>query len=182
MKYPEKQFGDVRVLCYKREPTSVWKICIPTQQLDELTNWFHLALNHCGLHRLLTTINMHLYHPRLRRVSEQSTQNCDACQRQKQPGTQDAHLPPREAALIPWEEVALDLIGPWKVTVENESYEFYALTCIDPVTNYPDAIPLRNKTASHVGMQFENMWLSRYPRPLRCLHDRGTEFIGADFQ
>jgi transposase InsO family protein len=53
---------------------------------------------------------------------------------------------------------------------------------LDPVTNFPDAIRLRNKTASLVGMQFENLWLSRYPRPVRCVHDLGTKFMGADFQ
>jgi hypothetical protein len=91
-------------------------------------------------------------------------------------------MPPREANILPWEEVALDLIGPWRVKIADESYEFYALTCIDTVTNFPDAICLRDKTASHIGMQFEILWLARYPRPVCCLHDRGTEFIGADFQ
>jgi hypothetical protein len=57
-----------------------------------------------------------------------------------------------------------------------------ALTCIDPVSNFPDAICLSDKTASHVGMQFENLWLSCYPRPVRCVHDRGTELMGANFQ
>jgi hypothetical protein len=64
----------------------------------------------------------------------------------------------------------------------QESYDFFALMCIDTVTNFPDAIRLRNKTASHVGMQFENLWLSRYPRPIWCIHDCGTEFMGANFQ
>jgi transposase InsO family protein len=111
-----------------------------------------------------------------------SQKNCGACQKEKLPGPQYGHLPPREAALLPWEEVALDLIGPWTVQLPNESYDFYALTCIDTVTNFPDAIRLRDKTASHVGMQFENLWLSRYPHPIRGLHDRGTEFMGVDFQ
>jgi transposase InsO family protein len=31
-------------------------------------------------------------------------------------------------------------------------------------------------------MQFNNLWLSRYLRPLCCLHNCGSEFIGADFQ
>jgi transposase InsO family protein len=113
---------------------------------------------------------------------ESVTKYCDPCQREKLPGPQYGHLPSRQAALLPWEEVALDLIGPWTVKLEVEAYDFYALTCIDTVTNYPDAIRLRNKTASHVGMQFENLWLARYPRPVCCLHDRGTEFMGADFQ
>jgi hypothetical protein len=44
------------------------------------------------------------------------------------------------AVLIPWEEVVLDLIGPWKVKKTIESFDFYALTKIDPVSNFPDAI------------------------------------------
>ncbi len=87
----------------------------------------------------------------MRTVAEDITKNCDACQQQNLPGPQYAHLPLQEAALVHWEEVALDLIGPWKVTLNNESYDFYALTIIDPVSNFPDAIRLRNKTALHVG-------------------------------
>ncbi len=127
-------------------------------------------------------MGMHLNHPHLRSVAEQITKNCDARQREKLPGPQYGHMTPREANILHWEEVALDLIGPWTVKVADESYGFYALTCIDTVTNFPDAIRLRDKTASHVGMQFENLWLTRYPRPVRCLHSCGTEFIGADFQ
>jgi hypothetical protein len=69
-------------------------------------------MNHCGLHQLLKTINMHLFYPCLLSVAESVMKNCDACQREKLPGPQYGHLPPREAALLPWEEVALDLIGP----------------------------------------------------------------------
>ena len=92
------------------------------------------------------------------------------------------HLPPRIAHALPWQEVAVDLIGPWNVQLFNDSYDFYALTCIDIATGYPDAVRLQNKTAEHVGLQFENLWLSRYPRPLRCIHDPGPEFIGWGFQ
>ena len=30
--------------------------------------------------------------------------------------------------------------------------------------------------------KFENLWLARYPRPIRCIHDNGGEFIGEPFQ
>eukprot|EP00957_Ditylum_brightwellii_P134508 10254432-Ditylum_brightwellii.AAC.1 len=36
--------------------------------------------------------------------------------------------------------------------------------------------------AAHVVQQFENVWLARYPRPGKCIHDNGGEFIGAAFQ
>jgi hypothetical protein len=42
-------------------------------------------------------------------------------------------------------------------------------------------VRIENKSAPHIGMMFENLWLSRYPKPERCLHDNGGNFIGADF-
>ena len=111
---------------------------------------------------------MHLYHPKMRSVAERVTKNCDACQREKLPGPQYGHMPPRQANILPWEEVALDLIGPWTVKLAVKAYEFYALTCIATVTNFRDAIRLRDNTATHVVMQFDNLWLLSSTRPVRC--------------
>jgi hypothetical protein len=49
LQYPEQQCDNTCVLLFQPAPNAPWKICIPTQQLDEVTNWFHLALYHCGL-------------------------------------------------------------------------------------------------------------------------------------
>ena len=49
-------------------------------------------------------------------------------------------------------------------------------------TTLSESIRIDNKTAQHVAMHFENQWLSRYPRPLRVIHDPGTEFVGIAFQ
>eukprot|EP00957_Ditylum_brightwellii_P044318 3362572-Ditylum_brightwellii.AAC.1 len=66
---------------------------------------------------------------------------------------------------MPWDEVAVDLIGPWRMQVNGQEVEFNALTCIDPVTNLVEMIRLDNKMSEHVAHQFENVWLARYPRP-----------------
>jgi transposase InsO family protein len=66
--------------------------------------------------------------------------------------------------------------------VHGEEIEFSALTCIDTVSNLVELVRIENKTAAHVGMLFENTWVSRYPKPERCVHDNGNEFLGADFQ
>jgi hypothetical protein len=81
---------------------------------------------------------------------------------------------------MPWTEVAVDTIGPWKIEVQGHALEFCALTCIDTVTNLTELIRLDNMTMNHVMMKFENNWLARYPRPLCCVHDNGPEF-GATF-
>jgi hypothetical protein len=94
-------------------------------------------------------------------------------------------LPEREVRIAPWEEVAIDLIGPWKVKavkVGNEVCEFNALTCIDTASNLVELVRIDNKTAAHIRDKFSQTWLCRYPRPIRCIHDKGGEFVGREFQ
>ena len=45
-----------------------------------------------------------------------------------------------------------------------------------------EAIRIKDKTSEHIAEQFANCWLARYPRPLKCIHDNGGEFIGWNFQ
>jgi hypothetical protein len=49
--------------------------------------------------------------------------------------------------VAPWDEVTIDLIGPWTIEINNQKYEFNALTCIDPVSNLVELIRINNKTA-----------------------------------
>ena len=91
-------------------------------------------------------------------------------------------LPEREMRIAPWEEVAVDLIGPWQVKVNGRKVEFNALTCIDTASNLVELIRIDKKTSRHVRSKFEQAWLARYPHPVRCVHDKGGEFIGSSFQ
>ena len=59
----------------------------------------------------------------------------------------------------PWEEVAIDLIGPWKVKVNDRQVEFDILTCIDTASNLVELIRVDNKTAEHIRDKFTQSWL-----------------------
>ena len=59
---------------------------------------------------------------------------------------------PRETSLLPWREVAVDLIGPWTLQVQGKDHTFQALTVIDMVTNLVEITRLENKTSEHVAM------------------------------
>ncbi len=85
--------------------------------------------------------------------------------------------------MAPWNEIAIDLIGPWKAKLQGlqQEIKFNALTCIDPISNLVELIQINNKAAEYVGQQFENAWLSHYPRPNHCIYDKGGEFIGEAF-
>jgi hypothetical protein len=159
-----------------------WRICIPEAQLNDLVAWYHEVLNHLGITRLCETIEQHFYHRDLRLHVEQYVNLCTICQSSKTQYKKYGEMPPRQAGLSPWHEVALDCIGPWTLSINDQKIAFTALTVIDTVTNYCEAIRLYNRTAAHCGLQFQNCWLSRYPRPIRAVHDPGPEFTGEGFQ
>ncbi len=53
-----------------------------------------------------------------------------------------------------WEEVTIDLIGPWKVRVNGRQVEFNALTLIDIASTLVELIWIENKTAKHICDKF----------------------------
>jgi transposase InsO family protein len=75
------------------------------------------------------------------------------------------------------------MIGPWRIKLNRQEIKIKALTVIDPVTNLLEITPAPHPTTAAAAFHaLETTWLSRYPRPLRCLHDNGPEFTGHDFQ
>ena len=171
------------IICYVKDhedPTTQWKIALPKSMLEETVHWFHQVMGHPGQTRLRNTLNQRYHHHLLRQTIDKH--RCEHCLRHKLPGKGFGLLPERDLRMVPWEEVAIDLIGPWKVKVNGKLVEFNALTCIDTASNLVELIRIDNKTASHIRNKFVQSWLSRYPRPIRCVHDRGGEFIGQEFQ
>ena len=203
-----QSLGGYDIVCYRELPdtNSPWRIAIPDALLDPLVNWYHLATNHLkGMDRLESTIARNFYHPNLRQAVRRHVAACPICPKVRTMHQPYGQLALHNAPISPWSEVHVDSIGPWTIQFRNGvaiyhdptmdssrtkpsasntiQLSFDALTCIDPVTNlleiyrYPG-----NKTASEAARLFENHWLSRYPRPNRCVHDNGPEFVGHDFQ
>jgi hypothetical protein len=89
---------------------------------------------------------------------------------------------PGEAGLLLWSEITVDMIGPWTLEVGNRTEKFSALMIIDLVTNLVKMVRVNNKTTSAITAHFVNAWLTCYPKPMSCVHDPGSEFIGLNFQ
>jgi hypothetical protein len=92
-------------------------------------------------------------------------------------------------------KVHVDLIGPWiipqcpskspKLSAKpdvKQPLQVLALTMIDLSTNLLELIVVSDKESHTVARAFNCSWLCCYPRPLICLHDKGTEFTGIEFQ
>jgi Integrase zinc binding domain len=159
-----------------------WKICIPSTLVHLIIHWYHAVLGHVGIQRLYKTITNHFYVPHLQDTIEEFVKSCDACQRFKLPGIARGELPPKALTAQHWDEVSVDLIGPWTIKVYRVELQFLAFTAVDTVTTIAEIIRIDGKTSAHVAMKFENEWLSRYPCPLRCIHNQGPEFTSLPFQ
>ena len=162
------------VMCHKEENED-WRLCLPEGLIKESIKFYHLLLGHCGTQRLYDTMRARFHHPGLYTKCE-SYKCPDNCHMYKNQGRSYGHHAPRQAQLLPWNECAVDLIGPWKIIIGEKELVFKALTIIDPVTNILEIIRIDNKSAEHVAQKFSNAWLSRYPWPTRVIHDNGTDF------
>ena len=93
----------------------------------------------------------------------------------------------------PWNTLQVDTIGPYTVkTLKQKSSKgkpevvekiiLQCCTMIDPVTRWFEIARIKNKEADTVATVVDRTWLCRYPRPVKCIHDGGPEFIGTGFQ
>ncbi len=73
-------------------------------------------------------------------------------------GHDNGLLPKQEVWIAPWEELAINLIGPWKVKVNGQQVEFNSLTCIDTVSNLVKLIHVDKNTAKHIIDKFTQSW------------------------
>ncbi len=61
---------------------------------------------------------------------------------------------------MPFEECAVDLIGPWTIQVRDKPYEFNALTMIDTVSNLVELVQIDDKTLAHIAKKYAQVWLT----------------------
>jgi hypothetical protein len=146
------------IICCNKDSTQPnWKIVLPESMVVDTVKWFHQVMEHPCEKRLRETLNQHYHHPRLHYHIEKL--KCKDCQKNNLEGRGYGLLPKQEVRIAPWEEVAIDLIGPWKVKVNGQQVEFNALTCIDTASNLVKLIRIDNKTAKHIRDKFTQSWL-----------------------
>ncbi|MEM7284215.1 MAG: hypothetical protein AAF438_21630, partial [Pseudomonadota bacterium] len=61
----------------------------------------------------------HFHHPRIDSEMAAQIQRCSICQRFRRGGRIRGHAAPRDANLLPWEEVHCDTIDPWSIELRG---------------------------------------------------------------
>ena len=153
-----QDFNGIELIC--RRVDNQWKIVLPQALTKDTIKWYHVVLGHCGVNRLISSLRAHLWIPHLKEQVTDFVSHCDHCQRYKFPGPGYGELPPWNDVAIPWEEVSVDLVGPWKIQLPIGELIVHAITMIDMTSTLAECIRIKNKTACHCTMQFKNHWLS----------------------
>ena len=127
------------------------RIVVPVALHDDIIRWYHHILGHAGQERLYASIRNHLHFPGLKAKVKAFVESCDYCQRYKLNGQGYGLLPPRDDYPAPFEEVALDHIGPWTVNIPNiGKIRFHAMTIIDIATTLLEIVRVETINQEHL--------------------------------
>ena len=182
-KYTTQNFGGELLICYRTQQNQDFRIYLPEALVPATIEWYHEMLGHSGMTRLARTLKTNFYFPNLDARVNNYVSTCDSCQRYKDPGPGHGHLPERNHTALPFEEVAVDLVGPWAVNIPNVgALEFKLMHVVDTCTCLSELRRITAQTSQEAAHAFNQMWLSRYPTPVNVIHDRGGEFTGPEFQ
>ena len=163
-------------------PEKNWKIIIPPSMIRKSIQWFHRVLRHPGAVRMFYTMARNFYFPNMKELITDFVKTCDTCQKVKLSYPPLGHVPEKLSEQNPWEEVQVDIAGPWQFKFGSRiNIVINAITAIDPFLGLCEIRRLNNMTGAHTATKFHEMWISRYPKPIRCLHDNGSQFISPEF-
>ena len=158
------------------------RIVIPHVLIKDALNWYHnVQLRHPGYERMYKTMTQHFWFPNIQNIISEYCKTCDICQAIKGPFPKSGQLAEKVSEENPFEEVQVDSIGPWKFKFGKSTFQIDAMTAIDPFSGLLEIRRIKKKTAAHAATKFYEMWIARYPRPLYCVHDLGSEYIGEEF-
>jgi hypothetical protein len=151
--------ANVCLLCFKD------KIVVPTS-LTKKVLWYHYLLCHPSINRTEKTISQHFYWPKMREQIMNDVLTCAICQTQKKQSKKYGLLAEKDAEVMPWDRLCLDLIGPYYIKSKIKGVKIPPLKCvtkIDLATGWFEIKQYDDKKSITVANIVEQEWLTCYP-------------------
>ena len=178
-RFSKQTYGGSELICFHQNGED--KIVLTHEMLPRVVKYYHEAMAHAeGAGRLSNTIKRHYYHRDIDQVVKRHIQNCTTCVKYKRGERIFGEAGPRDASVLPWQQVHCDSIGDWTIDLRARTLKFHAMTMIDACTNLVEIKHTFSTTAAEGAAAVENTWLARYPRPIKIVTDQGPEF-GQEF-
>ena len=144
-------------------------IFLPQKYRQSVLIAMHDNLGHLGIHRTYHIFQQSYYWPQLYNDVSRYCQQCKTCQQQmlhheKQP------MLSISVPNYPFQKIVVDLVGP--VNIQSYDGNQYILTCMDMLTSWVEAIPLKSKDTKLVGKIIINHIICCFGCPEILLSDR----------
>ena len=124
------------------------------------------------------TIGQHFMWEGLQKPVHKVYSVCDQCQQTKKPTVKYGKLQEKEAEIIPWETLCINMIGPYQIKQKGKStLELWVVTMINPATKWFEIAAIKTKYVNIVANIIKQTWLCRYPWPQTVIMDGVTKFI-----
>jgi hypothetical protein len=129
-------------------------------------------LSHPGYSKLYCTLKEIVYWRNMKRDVQEFTNGCSICQKYKISKEFESGFDTSEQKNRPFEHIGIDTVGPLPISRDGQGVEYrHVLTIIDYCTRLVELCPLSNLNSIEVASKFDEIWLCRYPRPLRVTAD-----------
>lgn len=172
----EKHYKIFQGVLFKRKnlESEVWRVCWPSQFENEIIDYFHLALGHCGTKKCIEKLSdvVVILNNVTKKVGSR-IKSCDLCQKTKvsnktHRGPMQSNIPNDSLDIL-----SVDLYGPLPKTVGNWSY---ILVVLDIFSKYIKLYPIRKATAKSVFSKMKG-YFNNVGKPKSVLSDNGPQFI-----
>ena len=161
---------------YKDHHRTIKQIVVPKKYRVKIMEVAHdpPMAAHMGVARTKQRIIENFYWPGIDAEVRRFCLSCDKCQRNTPKGKmRNAPLQHVPIVTTPFEQVAVDIIGPINPTSTNGNR--YVVTMVDYATRYAEATAIPKIDSATVAEALFDMW-SRLGIPERVISDRGTQF------
>ena len=176
--YPHFALNRDRLYRVSRDTKSgsvITQLLVPRNRREMIFQAAHYnpMAGHMGCDKTLARVMDRFYWPGIWGDVRRWCASCPECQLVNPPAVPKAPLQPLPLMEVPFERVAMDLIGPFQRSARG--YRF-VLVLTDYATRYPEAVPLRTISATSVARALLQV-ISRVGIPKEILTDQGTQFM-----
>ena len=149
------------------------RVILCPRQARETVIWDSHLQAHVGVHKTTERVRLTWYWPGMTADIRRAIKTCEICQVAKHGGLHPAGGRRRLFAGRPWQQVAIDLVGPFPPTSRGNRW---ILVLSDHFTRWQDALPLPDATANTVAQVLEERIFSYFGLPEQLHSDQGAQF------
>ena len=148
------------------------RLVIPKPQRQSLIKLAHNKSGHFSLTKTKSILNDKFTWPGISTDVREYILSCDTCKKFNKQTHKPAPFHTRPVITEPFDEIALDIIGP--LPRSRQGYRF-ALTAICMASRWPEVYPLKDTKAENIASALIE-FLARNGIPSKILTDQGSQF------